>query len=62
MLLKGLVKNYGSQQQGSPGFGSKMLLLNPVFQGGNGEDISLTLNDAQLIPPPPTGKDDFGDN
>ena len=52
----------GNQQQGSPGFGSKMLLLNPVFQGGNGEDISLILNDATMVPPPASGSNDFGDN
>ncbi|RFN60167.1 hypothetical protein [Marixanthomonas ophiurae] len=55
-------KGNGTEQQGNPGFGSKMLLLNPVFQGGGVEDISLVLNDASLIPPPSTGKDDFGNN
>lgn len=54
-------KGGGTEQQGSPGFGSKMLLLNPVFQGGGGEDISLTLNDATMIPPP-SEKDDFNNN
>ncbi|PVW13071.1 hypothetical protein DDV96_14215 [Marixanthomonas spongiae] len=51
-------KGNGTKQQGTPGFGSNMLLLNPVFQGGGGEDISLVLNDATMIPPPHE-EDDF---
>ena len=51
----------GTEQQGTPGFGSKMLLLNPVFQGGSGKDISLILNESALVPPP-HGSDDFSGN
>ena len=59
-LRKNMKKGGNMGKQEKPSFGSKMLLLNPVFQGG-GEDISLTLNDSHLVPPP-NGKDDFGGN
>jgi len=54
-------KGNGTEQQGSPGFGSNMLLLNPVFQGGGGEDISLVLNKSSMVPPPHES-DDFSGN
>lgn len=61
-MLEGAKQGGGNMNpEQVPSFGSKMLLLNPVFQGG-GEDISLTLNESHLVPPPPTGKDDFGGN
>ena len=54
-------KGSGKQQKGAPGFGSKMLLLNPVFQSGNEENVSLILNDSQMVPPP-RQDDDFKRN